>query len=107
MPLINCEIILVLTWSENCVLIHIITQAANPNADPAIPAINAPTDTTFKINDAKLHVPVVTLSTQDYLSNHLQKKDDRTSFFKVLYNKSWNKRFQFINWWKKFFLTSQ
>ena len=79
MPLINCEIILVLTWSENCVLIHIITQAANPNADPAIPAINAPTDATFKINDAKLHVPVVTLSTQD---------DNKSGFKKTI---KWNK----------------
>ena len=49
MPLINYEIILILTWSENCVLIDIIiTQAANPDSYPAIPAINAPIDATFK-----------------------------------------------------------
>ena len=66
MPLINCEINLILTWYENCILTDIITQAANPNVDPAIPAINAPTNATFKITDTKLYVPVVTLSTEDY-----------------------------------------
>ena len=28
MPLINCEADLILTWSENCVLTDITTQAA-------------------------------------------------------------------------------
>ena len=65
MPLVNCEINLILTWSENCVLTDIITQAANPNADPAIPAINAPTNATAKIRDTKLYLLVVTLSTED------------------------------------------
>ena len=46
-------------------LTEIITQAADPNADPAIPAINAPIDTTFKITGTELHVPVVTLSTEN------------------------------------------
>ena len=40
-------------------------QAAEPNSDPAIPTINAPTDETFKITDTKLNVPVVTLSTKN------------------------------------------
>ena len=40
-------------------------QAAEPNGDPAIPTINAPTDETFKITDTKLNVPVVTLSTKN------------------------------------------
>ena len=61
MPLINCEINLILTWSENCVLTDIITQTANPNVDPAIPA-NASANATFKITDTKLYVPAVTLS---------------------------------------------
>ena len=51
--------------SENCVLTDIITQAANPNTDPAIPAINVPTNATFKIKDAKFYVTVVAFSTQD------------------------------------------
>ena len=63
--LINCTVSLNLTRSEKCVLTNIITKAANPNADPAILAINAPTNATFKIKDTKFYVPVVTLSTQD------------------------------------------
>ena len=65
MLLINCEINLILIWSKNCVLTDIITQAANHNVDPAIPAINVSTNATFKITDTKLYVPVVTLSTED------------------------------------------
>ena len=65
--LINCEINLSFTWSKNCVLTDITTQAAvsAQEDDPATPEINAPTDATFKIVDKKLYVPVVTLSTQD------------------------------------------
>ena len=66
MPLINCEVSLTLTWSENCVLTDITTQAArnaNPNADPPVQArerIDAPTGATFQITDTRLYVPVVT-----------------------------------------------
>ena len=38
---------------------------ANPNADPAIPAINAPPNATFKMTYIKFYVSVVTLSTED------------------------------------------
>ena len=67
MPLINCEINLILTWSKNCVLIDMSTQPATPAKGnvPARPAINAPTDAAFNITDTKLYVPVVTLSTED------------------------------------------
>ena len=71
MPLINCEVSLILTWSENCVLIDITTQTvrnAKPNADPPVEArerIDAPTNTTFKITDTKLYLPVITLSTEN------------------------------------------
>ena len=47
MPLIDCEINLILTWSEDCV----ISSASG--------------ETIFKITDLKLYVPVVTLSIQD------------------------------------------
>ena len=47
MPLINCEINLILNWSEDCVI-------SSTNGE-----------TKFKITDTKLSVPVVTLSTQD------------------------------------------
>ena len=49
-PLINCEVNLILTWSANCVLIY--TNVANQNP-------------TFEITETKLYVSVVTLSTQD------------------------------------------
>ena len=50
MPLINCEVNLILTWSSICVLIS--TNVQNQNA-------------TFAITDTKLYVPIVTLSTQE------------------------------------------
>ena len=71
MPFINCEVSLTLTWSENCFLTDITTQAAriaNPDPDPPVEArerIDAPTNAAFKITDTKLYVPVVTLSTED------------------------------------------
>ena len=70
MPLIKCEINLILTWSTNCVIVP--TNAANQNV-------------TFQITDTKLYVPVVTLSAQDN-SKLLQQLN---SGFKRVYN--WNK----------------
>ena len=78
MPLINCEINLILTWSEKCVLADITTQAArdaNPNANPPVEAkerIDAPTNATSQIKDTELYVAVVTLSTEDN-NNFLEK----------------------------------
>ena len=59
--LTNCEVSLILTWSENCVLTDIKTRTARG----ARPAINAPTNATFKITDVQLYVPVVTMSTEN------------------------------------------
>ena len=50
MPLINCEVEVILTWSSGCVIIY--TNVANQN--PA-----------FTITETNLYFPVVTLSTQD------------------------------------------
>ena len=58
-PLINCEVELILIWSNNCVLAD---MAVDANADPAIVA---PSGATFKIADTKLYVPVVTLSNEN------------------------------------------
>ena len=70
MPLINCEVNLILTWSSTCVLI----------------ATNIPNqDATFAITDTKLYVPVVTLSTQENTKFLQQLK----SGFKRVIN--WNK----------------
>ena len=63
MPLINCKVSLVLTWSKN----YVISFAAG--------------ETKFRITD----VPVVTLSTQDYLELLKQLQ----SGFKTTIN--WNK----------------
>ena len=70
MPLINCEVNLILTWSSTCVLIA--TNTPNQNA-------------TFAITDTKLYVPVVTLSTQENTKFLQQLK----SGFKRVIN--WNK----------------
>ena len=50
MPLINCEAKLILTCSENCVIISSNVADWNP---------------TFTITETNFSVPVVTLSTQD------------------------------------------
>ena len=36
MPLINCEVSLTLTWSENCVITSKAIRKADPDADPAV-----------------------------------------------------------------------
>ena len=61
-PLINSEINLVLTWSENFVIISKAAKDDKTDADPVIAAVNNPTDAVFKIIDTKLYVPVVILS---------------------------------------------
>ena len=67
MPLINCEVNLILTWSTTCV----ITDSTDAGR--------------FEITDTKLYVPVVTLSTQEN-SKLLQQL--KSGFKRVIY---WNK----------------
>ena len=50
MPLINCEVELILNWSANCVIIYTTVNNQVP---------------TFRITKTNLYVPVFTLSTQD------------------------------------------
>ena len=50
MPLINCEINLVLIWSADCLIA--LNTVANQKAK-------------FAINDTKIYVAIVTLSTDD------------------------------------------
>ena len=59
MPLINCKVKLLLKWIENCLL---TTAEIGANAD-ATGADSA----TLKITDAKLYVPVVTLSAKEHV----------------------------------------
>ena len=76
MPLINCEVSLTSTWSENCVLTDITTQTetAAQGDNPARERIDAPTNAIFKITDTKLYVPVVTSSTKN--DNFLKQNQD-------------------------------
>ena len=63
-PLINCEVELILTWFKNTVLIN---KSRDPNygANPIVLEIDNPEDATFQITDTKLYVPVVTLSKEN------------------------------------------
>ena len=70
MPLINCEINLILTCSANCVIIY--TNVANQNPS-------------FEITETKLYVPVATLSTR----NNAKLLPQLKSGFKTTIN--WNK----------------
>ena len=69
MPLINCEISLILTWSEDCVLTRKAARdkliGTGTDKNPQFSEIDNPKNATFKIADTKLYVPVVTLSTKD------------------------------------------
>ena len=136
LPLINCEIYLILAWSEGCVI------------------SSATRETNFKIADTKLYVSVVTLLTQDnakllqqlksgfkriinwnkyqpkFLTERqnqyldflidpgfpgvnrifvlsLENGGDRKSTHRRLSSKSKNKKLQYYDWWKKMFLISQ
>ena len=70
MPLINCGVNLILTWSANCVIVSI--NVANQGA-------------TFIKTETKLYVSVVTLSSRDNAKLSAQLK----STFKRRIN--WNK----------------
>ena len=68
MSLINCETNLILAWSANCAISN---SAANQ-------------ETTFAINDLKLYVPVVTLSTEA----NVKLKQQLKSGFKCTINRN-------------------
>ena len=70
MPLINCEIEFILDWSANCVIIC-------TNIDNQVPI--------FTITEVNLHVPVVTLSTED---NAILLSQLKNGFKRTI---SWNK----------------
>ena len=84
-PLINCEVSLTLTWSENCVITSKATREADPDAEPAVAGINNPTNAVFKITDCKLYALVVTLSTED---NNKLLEQLKTGFKRTI---KWNK----------------
>ena len=67
MPLINCEVNLILTWSKDCVITNTTGEGK------------------FAITEKKLYVPVVTLSTKD---NEKLLQQLKSGFQKTI---SWNK----------------
>ena len=69
-PLINCEVELILTWSKNWVLADITKK----DTGGTNPAIVVPLGLEFQIRDTKLFVPVVTLSKQN--DKNKNKKQD-------------------------------
>ena len=58
-PLINCEITLVLSWYKERVLV------GRAHRGPPAAAINSPTDAKFEKTACKLYVPIVTLSAEN------------------------------------------
>ena len=64
-PLINCEVEIILTWFKNCVVICKSTRDANYNANPNVYETDNPEDTILQKTDTKLYVPVVTLSKEN------------------------------------------
>ena len=80
MPLINCEVELILNWSANCVIIY-------TNVNNQVP--------TFTITETNLYVPVVTLSTQDNAKLLPQLK---SGFKRTI---SWNKYLSKPDYWQK------
>ena len=64
-PLINCEVELILIWFNNCVLINKSTRDADYDADPIVYEIDNPENAIFQIADTKLYVPNVSLSKEN------------------------------------------
>ena len=58
-PLINCEITLILSWYKECVLVG---RAFRGLPAAAANRINSSTDAKFEITDCKFYVPIFTLS---------------------------------------------
>ena len=88
-PLINCKVDLSLKRTENCVL------SGGENINDAGAVANGGTAATFKINDAKLYAPIVTLSAEDNtkLSNLLSKGFERSVYwneYNVLSERNYN-----------------
>ena len=70
MPLINCEVNLIFTWSKDCVI------------------TNSTGEGKFAVGETKLYVPVVTLSTKD---NEKLLQQLKSGFKKQLVGTTWNK----------------
>ena len=73
-PLINCKKEIDMKWTKSCVITEVSRsfKVVDPNADKLVyELVTAKTGTAFQINNAKLYVPVVTLSINDNMK-HLE-----------------------------------
>ena len=88
MPLTNCEISLQLKWSRSCIIVAGTANDQKP---------------TFQINDTKLYVPVITLSTQENIKllKELDSGFKRTINWKKYLvkttNQAWNRYLDYLN----------
>ena len=64
-PLINCEVELILTSFKNCVLIDKSTREASYGANHVVYEIDNPENAIFEVTDIQLFVPVVSLSKEN------------------------------------------
>ena len=85
MTLIKCEINIILTWSKGCVI-----SSATGN-------------TKFKMTDAKLYLPFVTLSTQnnaellEQLKSGFKRRVDWNKYHPKIFNRKTKSIFRFLN----------
>ena len=84
MPLINCEVQLILNWLKNCVLISKSTRDADYD-EPIDRKIDVPENVIFQSTDTESYVPVVTLSKENDIKLLEQLK---TGFKRTI---KWNK----------------
>ena len=88
MHLFNCEISLQLKWSRSCIIVAGTASDQKP---------------TFQINDTKLYVPVITLSTQENIKplKELDSGFKRTINWKKYLvkttNQAWNRYLDYLN----------
>ena len=85
LPLINCEIEHNLKWTRNCIVSEMYKTPelpTNPNANRPNPLIQATATTgaKFQINNAKVYVPVITLSINDNIKFLEKSKDLKEKF---------------------------
>ena len=73
LPLINCKIELILSWSKNCISEISRTAAVSANPPNLARAETSTTSALFQINSAQLYVTVATLSIQENLKQEFKK----------------------------------
>ena len=86
-PLINCELSLQLKWSRNCIIIASTANNLNP---------------TFQINDTKLDVSIVTLSTHEnikllkQLESGFKRTNDWNKYLAKTTNQPWGRYLDYL-----------